>query len=205
MVYPCPPIGNTRESDGTQGDGGADASVLFSIRLSFGDCPIYIHSSEESEQKGIMQLRRLFAVCLLAAIGLSAVGLPGCGRKSGTVKGKVTFNGAPLNQGSVAFVNKDRIRSGTIKSDGTYEVVDVPLGEATITVQTPPPTMGFAKAPQAPSGVPAMPKDMMPPDAQGNSQLPAVSAPPKYNKVETSDLKYTVQSGTQEYNIVLKP
>lgn len=121
------------------------------------------------------------------------------------MKGKVTFNGTPLTQGTVSFVSKDRVATGNIKSNGDYEVINAPVGEVTITVQTPPPTMGFSKTPQAPKGVPNMPKEMMPADAQDAGQVKVVPAPPKYNKVETSDLKYTVQSGSQEYNIVLKP
>lgn len=135
-----------------------------------------------------------------------AVGLSGCGKKGGTVKGKVTFNGIPLTIGTVSFTSKDRgVATGNIEPNGNYEVKNAPLGEVTITVQTPPRTMGFAQTPQAPKGVPEMPKDMMPADAQNPGKVQVVPAPDKYNKVETSDLKYSVESGTHEYNIVLKP
>lgn len=160
-----------------------------------------------------MRFQRTSTVCLLTVLCLALSCLSGCGKKQATVKGKVSFKGQPLTSGNIAFVDGGgRIAPGTIKSDGTYLVANVPVGEVTITVQTAPPMMammGMGSKPKKPSGLAPMPKDMIPADYQENSPdkkpLPVVPAPEKYNKVETSPLKYTVQSGTQEYNIDLNP
>jgi hypothetical protein len=66
---------------------------------------------------------------------------------------------------------------------------------------------GMMNAPKRPSGVTEMPKEMIPPDSQENKSVTVVPvpAPEKYQKVETSTLKYTVKSGSQDYDIDLKP
>lgn len=153
-----------------------------------------------------MRLQHLSMICLLYGLCLSLSCLSGCGTRQATVKGKVSINGQNLTVGTVGFVGKDRSATGQIKSDGTYTVTNAPVGEVTITVVTPPPTMGgMMNAPKAPAGVPAMPKEMLPPDHQENKSVQVVPVPTKYNKVESSTLKYIVQSGSQEYNIDLKP
>lgn len=158
-----------------------------------------------------MRFQRPLTVCLLILSSFSLLCLSGCGgKKVATVSGKVTFNGKSLTAGNIAFVGKTGIGHGTIKQDGSYVVPNVPVGEVTITIETPPPRRGgmagMMDAPKAPSGVPAMPKEMIPADYQEKqSSVPVVPAPEKYSKVETSPLKYTVKSGKQEYKIDLQP
>lgn len=121
------------------------------------------------------------------------------------MKGKVSFMGQNLTAGTIAFVASGKTGSGVIKSDGTYIVADAPVGDVTITVQTPPlPPGGMLSAPPPPAGV-GMPKEFLPPGHEENKVVRVVSAPEKYQKVETSTLKYTVQSGSQDYDIDLKP
>ena len=81
---------------------------------------------------------RALGVVLLAT-GLLA--LAGCGGgKVGraSVSGKVTVAGkGPLTGGSITFVlisNENEVGGGNIKSDGTYEAVDVPVGECKVIV-----------------------------------------------------------------------
>jgi len=135
--------------------------------------------------------------------------LSGCGKKTATVKGKVTFKGQPLTAGNIAFVGKDRIGQGTIKTDGSYIVSDAPLGEVTITVTTPPPprpTMGPMNTPKRPPGLTPMPKEMVPPDYEESMRpVQIVPAPEQYSKAESSPLKYTVKPGVHEHNIDLTP
>lgn len=129
------------------------------------------------------------------------------------MKGKVTFKGKLLPAGTIAIVGKEnRIGHGYINKDGTYEVKNAPVGEVTITVQTPSPGRGGMNPPQAPPGVknpgiPSMPKEFVPGGADEKTELPKdyEPAPAKYGKVETSDLKYTLKSGTQTIDIDLKP
>jgi len=157
-----------------------------------------------------MRIRRLSTVCLVTILCLALACLSGCGKRQAAVKGKVTFNGQPLTAGSVAFVGSGRSASGIIKSDGTYAVMDAPVGEVTITVQTPPLPPGGMGAmmggkTKRPSGVPEMPKEMRPPGDEGEKDIRIVPAPEKYNTVEKSTLKYTVQPGSQDHNIELTP
>ncbi len=80
---------------------------------------------------------RVLGVALLAT-GL--VALAGCGGKvaRASVSGKVTVNGkGPLTGGTITFVlisNENEVGGGNIKSDGTYEAVDVPVGECKVIV-----------------------------------------------------------------------
>lgn len=121
------------------------------------------------------------------------------------MKGKVSFMGQNLTAGTIAFVGSGRTGSGVIKSDGTYSVADAPVGDVTITVETPPlPPGGVLSAPPPPAGV-SMPKEFLPPGHEENTAVRVVPAPEKYKKVETSTLKYTVKSGSQDYDIDLKP
>jgi hypothetical protein len=157
-----------------------------------------------------MRVRCLPSICLVIILCLASACLSGCGKRQATVTGKVTFNGQHLTAGTVAFVGSGRTGSGTIKSDGTYAVMDAPIGEVTITVQTPPPPQGgmggmMGGKTKRPPGVPEMPKEMRPPGDEGDKDVRIVPAPEKYNTVEKSPLKYTVQPGSQDYNIELKP
>ncbi len=73
--------------------------------------------------------------CLFAALPLF-----GCGGKPGRaqVSGKVTVAGkGPLTGGSITFVllsDEKETGGGVIKSDGTYEAVDVPVGECKVLI-----------------------------------------------------------------------
>ncbi|HEY7308425.1 MAG TPA: hypothetical protein VH643_03580 [Gemmataceae bacterium] len=153
-----------------------------------------------------MRFRRRALVCLTAVCCLTLACLPGCGKSKGTVKGKVSFRNIPLTKGTIAFVDaKGSTTSGTIKADGTYVVGNIPVGDVTITIQTPKPMMGgVAIEGKRPPGM-SMPKEMIPPGHQDESSVRVVPAPEKYNKVETSPLKFTVQSGNQEHNVELSP
>jgi hypothetical protein len=138
--------------------------------------------------------------------------LSGCGGGAGPrakVKGKVTFNDRPVPAGTITFFGTDK-RSGTaqLKQDGSYEIADAPVGEVTITVETPDKSkmMGPVGQDKRPPGVGSMPADMDP----GKSGLitspdKIVSVPAKYFKSETSPLKYTVLNQEQEYDVKLTP
>jgi hypothetical protein len=137
----------------------------------------------------------------------------GCGFGAGPrarVKGKVTFSNKSLTAGTITFFGADK-RSGTsqIKSDGSYEIPDAPVGEVTITVETPSVNqmMGHVGQEKRPPGVGAMPADMDPGAKGGLITSPdkIVPVPAIYNKQETSPLKYTVRKEDQEYDVKLTP
>jgi hypothetical protein len=150
------------------------------------------------------QRRALIYPFLLGCLALAC--LPGCGKPKATVKGKVTFNNQPLSAGSVAFIDgKGHTGSGTIKSDGTYVVNDAPVGDVTIAVETPRVPRGPVNMAKPPPGVKGMPKEMLPPGYEEGKPVRIVPAPEQYSKAETSPLKFTVQPGSQDHNIELKP
>jgi hypothetical protein len=62
----------------------------------------------------------------------------GCGSGTGTISGKVLYGGKPLSTGTVTFYpEKGGGFMAGIGSDGSYEAVDVPIGNARIVVQLP--------------------------------------------------------------------
>ncbi|MBN9120536.1 MAG: hypothetical protein J0I06_15520 [Planctomycetes bacterium] len=81
-----------------------------------------------------------FAACLAAAI----VALSGCGDGAGRtakVSGKVTFDGKPLDQGTITFRSPNKgapLQSGDIK-EGKYECSS-PVGKVTVGIEAFQPT-----------------------------------------------------------------
>ena len=80
-----------------------------------------------------MKRRHLFSLPLLALILLVGCSSKTAGSK---VSGKVTYNGAPVPGGDVSFYSEQGVYTGHLQKDGTYEIVDMPPGEFTVTVNT---------------------------------------------------------------------
>jgi hypothetical protein len=76
--------------------------------------------------------------------------IAGCA-KSGTVAGKASVDGQPVNGGSVSFLGADvelgtrNSSTGNIQADGSYEVRDVPVGPTKVCI-IPPITTGVGPA-----------------------------------------------------------
>lgn len=120
-------------------------------------------------------------LCSLAVVA-------GCGPKGpnvefAEVKGTVTLNGSPLDDGRVIFFhNAGPTAEANIKPDGTY-ALKAAVGETSVFID-------HREPPIEPSeGRPGMP---MP----GKSLVPD-----KYADYKTSGLKLTVEPGANEYNI----
>jgi hypothetical protein len=81
--------------------------------------------------------RPLVAVCgLLALLTL----VPGCGPRTATAAGKVTYQGKPVVWGSVTLRAADgTVHQIGIESDGTYRLEGVPVGPAKVGVSSPDP------------------------------------------------------------------
>jgi hypothetical protein len=143
-------------------------------------------------QRGWALTRCLRAALLVLGLILAA----GCGKQTGTITGKVSCGNDLVTFGDVAFVTDDsKVKRANIQPDGTYEVRDCPTGPVTITVRTYP-----------------LPPMVQPPDAtNAPSTKPAdtgaryVPIPGRYAEQASSDLQYTVQPGSQTYDIPLKP
>ena len=125
----------------------------------------------------------------------------GCGPGSdmGYVTGVVTVDGEPLENGTVSFypVGKRASVSGT-KKDGSYELVytrekmGAVIGEHKVTIvqereYAPPIQGGNADA-----------------DAEAEPTFKKVKIPRKYGNEKTTDLRATVEQGSNEFNFELK-
>src|SRR5437016_6252132 len=103
------------------------------------------------------------AAGLLAALALAPLG---CGGGTGTVTGKVTYNGEPLPSGIVLFTNADGkgTQEAEVQPDGSYKVERVPAGLARVAVITTP-SVGEAAGRRGPPGSPGggPPQPMAPP------------------------------------------
>jgi hypothetical protein len=130
----------------------------------------------------------------LLLAGLLALAVCGCGKKTGTISGVVTYQGKPLPGGYVNFNvlgpdGKVQVsKSVGIEDNGSYTIAGVPTGEAKITVQGPAGEITQAKTA---GGMPFRDK-------------PAVVIPDRYGLVDQTDLKYTVIVGPQTHDIPLK-
>jgi len=135
-----------------------------------------------------------FRLGLLMAVFL---GVSGCGSGSkeaaNSVSGTVKVGSESVTSGEVVFVGSDNKQvPAPIKTDGTYVINDPPTGEVKILVRT----MGGGVG----GGAAIQPKD-----APAMSGSKGANPPPKYASLTTTDLKFTVQSGKQKYDIEMKP
>ncbi|AMV20244.1 hypothetical protein [Planctomyces sp. SH-PL14] len=134
----------------------------------------------------------------VCALGLTLVLCLGCGggdkTPRGTVSGKVTFNGMPVTEGVVTFTRKGGGGSGagTIGSDGSYSASGVeggiPAGDYTVVVMPP-----------------EVAKDLGPNTSPTMVLKEMKDIPAKYRSEATSDLKTSIQQGSNEYNVDMKP
>jgi len=131
---------------------------------------------------------------------LLAVAAGGCGRKTATVRGKVTYQGKALTMGNVIIVSEDgkATARGTIQPDGKYEVTKAPTGKVKVGVSNPPPA-------GAPGGQPlsGSPND---PETKQAAALAAayVPSPDTYTNPEKSGLTFEVPSGGKTIDIDLQ-
>ncbi len=126
--------------------------------------------------------RRLLNGRLMLFLGLltSMCWMMGCGpaeKPTGSVSGKVTYNGEPLTKGSVLFVNEETGigASGQLDTSGTYTIASIRTGEYQVAIQPPP----------APS----------PDEMEEGAQPEKLDIPEKYLSPQTSGLTATVTEG----------
>jgi hypothetical protein len=143
----------------------------------------------------------------IAAASLAILAVAGCLEDpTGTVKGRVTFNGKPLPSGTVTFVfhGGRGVESARILPDGTYSLPEVPLGESRVTVQTPDPRRlpeGLRKALDGPAAENAT----VVARRDAAVIVPSVEIPKRYNDPETSGLTFTVMQGGNLHDLELTP
>jgi hypothetical protein len=142
-------------------------------------------------------------VSLLAVVLPAAVA--GCGPKTGTVAGKVSVDGRPINAGIVSFLGAEvepgarNSSTGTIHADGSYLAHGVPVGPIKVCIipDIMSGIMSGGRARRRPLPPPGMPAALLAPTAA------PVQIPPKYTKFDTSGLTLTVQGGRNPFDIVM--
>jgi len=145
---------------------------------------------------------------LLLALPLFLLLLTGCPKKSpvGAMSGKVTYKGKDVTGGQLTIFTKDGgAVPATIEADGTYSVRDLPVGEATVTIDTKTLKPANTSAVKFGGGEHKMKTGPVP---EGYSQTAPkgqyVEIPAKYADQKKSGLTLTVNSGPQTHDFELK-
>jgi hypothetical protein len=136
-------------------------------------------------------LLRRRSIPALATLAAAVVGLCGCakGPPMGEVSGRVTFEGKPVAEGRVTFMNSDVGAGGEgLVKDGAYSLsAPLPTGEYKVSVE---PLIvrqrDGGKGPEV--GV----------------EKPAPDIPLKYRTTGSTDLRATVKEGRQDLNFDMK-
>lgn len=169
--------------------------------------------------------------CLLspALLFLLSLGLTlGCGSKKSApaqLSGTVTYKGAAVTGGILAFHSDTGAYTAVINADGTYTVTDLPEGEVVVTVDTEnlnperkipeynEKSGGAVGAKYGKSAQPAAPsqggktKQETSPVPEGAPKAEVgqyVKIPRTYSDKTKSSLKVTLQTGKQQHNFELK-
>jgi hypothetical protein len=149
---------------------------------------------------------------------LLCLGLTGCGGiKYGEVTGTVTYKGKPLPGGTIHFwpQGPGAPAAANLHEDGTYTAT-VPVGDVTVTIET----ESLAGRPPAPiprmwqkgrhgTGVPPEVMEQIKAQIEQQTKEQAqhgkyVKIESKFSKPETSGIKTTIHTGTQEVNVELQ-
>lgn len=136
-----------------------------------------------------LTLRRAAGLGLLAA----ALAAAGCGPRTATVSGKVTYQGKPVVVGTLTLVAADGSAHQTgLGPDGSFTLPSVPTGPARVGVSSPepPPAGKGSRSGDSRVKVPAPP----PPGAW-------VRLPDKYADPTTSGVTVTVGGGPADIDL----
>jgi hypothetical protein len=136
-------------------------------------------------KKHILGLGLLGSSFLLAVLG--------CGTSRGDLSGKVSYKGQVLKSGSVNVLGSDGVsKGGAIQPDGTYLVQGIAAGDVKVSVTSPDPELSQPKQRK---------KDEPPPKVDRTGWFPI---PEDYGDFEKSRLTFTLQSGSNTWDIELK-
>jgi hypothetical protein len=162
-----------------------------------------------------LRTRTGFRLCGAGLLVVALVAAGGCGKKQAVVTGKVTLkDGRPVTAGTVSFFgDENRVATSQIGPDGSYKILDAPVGEVKITVQGPPQRQAMggsgAKMPEAPPGLGGMPADKIPEGMSKDPLAPGAIVPvnARYQDPKKTPLSWTVAASVsaQEHDIVLDP
>jgi hypothetical protein len=128
-----------------------------------------------------------------------ALAVCGCSGGTGTVSGKVTYQGKAVPGGTVTCMTKNNHPfMGKIESDGSYTVNGVPTGPVTVAVEA---GVGADEPPLPLPGKDPPPKAPVTPAPK----VPTImQIPRQYANPDSSGLGLTVARGGNPFNIDLK-
>lgn len=134
-------------------------------------------------------------------LALSAFLMSGCSGGSGTITGKVTYQGRPLTTGQVViWTSSGNTYASEIDADGNYRIEGCPPGKHKVSVASPDPAVTAMATTSRERGRGAPAANPSPAPKSGNSKWFAI--PPRYSDPESSGLVIEV-SGSKEHNISL--
>jgi len=137
-----------------------------------------------------MRPRRFLLLCLLL--------VGGCGPGRGDVTGQVTFQGRPVEVGSVQILPSDKIVRTALIEGGKYTFRNVPAGPVAFSVESPDPLAhrpgGRKREERAKAEAAA--------EARADKWIPL---PPRYASFEQSGLTYELHAGENHHDLVLTP
>jgi hypothetical protein len=170
--------------------------------------------SEENMYPLSLNHRLMRVLILLYVVFLAG----GCGPSTGTVTGKVRYNGKPLSSGSVSFLPESGRGSfgARIKEDGSYTIEKVPVGKVKIVVN-----LGKSRGnnPRRAMMHQAMKSNKVELSEEARKSMPSTfkdaaespqpsawvtSIPKRYSDPDQSGLELTVTGGQQTHDIELK-
>ena len=139
---------------------------------------------------------QLKSLTTIGAVALICLLNAGCGADSGeaTISGRVSSKGNPIPEGRVVFSSETATCAGEI-TDGEYVLKNkgkssIPLGDYTITVF--PPANAVVFNPDTGE------------DEAVKSKVDSSLFPAKYQKVGTSDLKFSPVAGDNDFDIMIE-
>jgi len=136
---------------------------------------------------------------------LAVLVMTGCGKGQGLVTGTVTYQDRPLVVGSVVILASDGIpRNAHISPEGSYTLPDVPCGDARLAVHSPDPVQMAevleAEKIKIKKGL-SQSLERKLPDIDRAKWFPI---PPGYGDFEKSGLEFSVQEGSNSFDLRLK-
>lgn len=144
--------------------------------------------------------------CFVSALLLMAT-LPGCGGdsslpKTAKVRGTVNYKGKPLSGGQISFIpeaGSEAAQSGQpassqIGTDGSFTLTTFNTGDGAL--------IGAHKVIVSKRGSDTS-RNQPKPDGTIDYTVPKAEIPEKYEKVDKTPLKFTVEDKTNEFNIEL--
>ncbi len=154
-----------------------------------------------------MKFRRVIPLLTTVVIPLLA---SGCGSSAerppmGTVSGTVIYNGKRMTKGSVVFTpiagrggETGQGAVGPIESDGSYTLTTFDTGDGAILGQH------VATVEMSAQTSEEIMKANTKPDGTFRYVLPKSPLPPKYLSPDTSPFRFTVEKGSNTFNLELK-